>query len=90
VRAPARWAELRPCDREAAFAHAHASSVCACPRLAHAWYSMNPAYTFPNTVLESKRVLRSMMSEEESLDVMSRNPAVLQYERPAPSPCSLT
>jgi hypothetical protein len=51
---------------------------------------MNPAYTFPNTVLESKRVLRSMMSEEESLDVMSRNPAVLQYERPAPSPCSLT
>jgi len=39
---------------------------------------MNPSYTFPNTVLESRRVLGSLMSQEEALEVMLLNPAVLQ------------
>lgn len=39
---------------------------------------LNPSYTFPNTVLESKRVLLTVMSEAEALDVMELNPGVLQ------------
>ena len=39
---------------------------------------LNPSYTFPNTVLESKRVLLTVMSEAEALDVMEPNPGVLQ------------
>ena len=30
---------------------------------------VNPSYSFPNTMLESKRVLRSMMDEDEALQV---------------------
>ena len=39
---------------------------------------MNPSYSFPNTMLESKRMLREVMSEAEALEVMDKNPAVLQ------------
>ena len=39
---------------------------------------LNPAYSFCNTILESKKVLRSVMEEEEALEVMRLNPAVLQ------------
>ena len=39
---------------------------------------LNPAYSFPNTILESKRVMRTVMAEEEALEVMRLNPAVLQ------------
>lgn len=39
---------------------------------------LNPSYSFPNTMLESKRVLRTVMSEAEALEVMTLNPAVLQ------------
>ena len=39
---------------------------------------LNPSYSFPNTILESKRMLRQVMSEEEALEVMTLNPAVLQ------------
>lgn len=39
---------------------------------------LNPSYTFCNTILESKKVLRSVMDEEEALEVMRLNPGVLQ------------
>mmetsp|Transcript_25069 Transcript_25069/g.83373 ORF Transcript_25069/g.83373 Transcript_25069/m.83373 type:complete len:155 (+) Transcript_25069:1178-1642(+) len=39
---------------------------------------INPSYSFPNTMIESKRVLRAAMSEAEALEVMRLNPAVLQ------------
>lgn len=39
---------------------------------------LNPSYSFCNTIIESKRVLRTMMDEEEALEVMKLNPAVLQ------------
>jgi len=39
---------------------------------------MNPSYTFSNTVFASRQVLLDMMGEEEALDVMMKNPAVLQ------------
>ena len=39
---------------------------------------LNPAYSFPNTMLESKKVLRNVLSAEEALEVMVLNPAVLQ------------
>ena len=39
---------------------------------------LNPSYSFCNTLIESKRVLRKLMSEEECLKVMALNPAVLQ------------
>ena len=39
---------------------------------------LNPAYSFCNTILESKKCLTRVMSEEEALEVMSLNPAVLQ------------
>ena len=39
---------------------------------------LNPSYSFCNTILESKRVLTSVMSEAEALEVMRQNPAVLQ------------
>jgi len=39
---------------------------------------INPSYTFCNTLLLSKDVLFEMMGKEEALDVMLKNPAVLQ------------
>ena len=39
---------------------------------------LNPSYSFCNTILESKKVLRSVMDEQEALEVMRLNPAVLQ------------
>uniref|UniRef100_A0A7S0J9H9 Uncharacterized protein n=1 Tax=Calcidiscus leptoporus TaxID=127549 RepID=A0A7S0J9H9_9EUKA len=39
---------------------------------------LNPSYSFPNTLLESKQVLLSVMSQAEALEVMRLNPAVLQ------------
>jgi len=39
---------------------------------------VNPSYSFPNTILESRRVLLATMSEAEALEVMGGNPAVLQ------------
>jgi hypothetical protein len=39
---------------------------------------LNPSYSFCNTMLESKRTLLNVMSEEEALEVMRLNPAVLQ------------
>jgi len=39
---------------------------------------LNPAYSFPNTMLESKRVMLTVMSEAEAQEVMRLNPAVLQ------------
>lgn len=39
---------------------------------------INPSYSFCNTMLASKDVLFGMMGKEEALDVMSKNPAVLQ------------
>ena len=39
---------------------------------------LNPSYSFCNTMLESRRVLLTMMSEAEALEVMRQNPAVLQ------------
>ena len=39
---------------------------------------LNPSYSFCNTMLESKRVLLSVMSEAEAREVMLLNPAVLQ------------
>ena len=39
---------------------------------------LRPADSFTNTLVESKRVLLTVMSEEEALDVMRLNPAVLQ------------
>ena len=39
---------------------------------------LNPSYTFCNTMLASKDVLFNMMSKEEALEVMTKNPAVLQ------------
>lgn len=39
---------------------------------------LNPSYTFPNTVLESKAQLLRVMSEAEAQEVMAKNPAVLQ------------
>ena len=38
---------------------------------------LRPADSFTNTLVESKRVLLTVMSEEEALDVMRLNPAVL-------------
>jgi len=38
---------------------------------------LNPSYAFANTLLESKRVIRLVMSEEEALEVMRLNPSVL-------------
>lgn len=39
---------------------------------------INPSYSFCNTMLASRDVLFDMMGKEEALDVMSKNPAVLQ------------
>lgn len=39
---------------------------------------LNPSYSFCNTMLASKEVLVDMMGEEDALDVMMMNPAVLQ------------
>ena len=39
---------------------------------------LNPSYTFCNTMLMSKEVLVGMMGEEEAMEVMMKNPAVLQ------------
>ena len=39
---------------------------------------VNPSYSFCNTMLESKRVLLGAMSEAEALEVMARNPSILQ------------
>ena len=39
---------------------------------------LNPSYSFCNTMLDSKKALLSVMSAEEALDVMKKNPAVLQ------------
>jgi len=39
---------------------------------------MNPSYTFCNTMLASEQVLVEMMGKEDALDVMIKNPAVLQ------------
>ena len=38
----------------------------------------NPSYSFCNTMLESKRILLGVMSESQALEVMRKNPAVLQ------------
>ena len=39
---------------------------------------INPSYSFCNTMLESRRILLNVLSEQEALDVMVANPAVLQ------------
>ena len=39
---------------------------------------INPSYSFCNTMIESKRALTAVMSADEALEVMRRNPAVLQ------------
>jgi len=39
---------------------------------------LNPSYSFCNTMLASADVLVNMMGREEALEVMSKNPAVLQ------------
>lgn len=39
---------------------------------------LNPSYSFCNTMLASKDVLVDMMGKEDALDVMTKNPAVLQ------------
>ena len=39
---------------------------------------LNPSYTFCNTLIESKKCLLGLMSEDEALKVMTLNPAVLQ------------
>lgn len=39
---------------------------------------MNPSYSFCNTMLASRQVLVDMMGQDEALDVMMKNPAVLQ------------
>ena len=38
---------------------------------------LNPSYSFCNTILESKSALVGLMGEEEALEVMRLNPAVL-------------
>jgi len=39
---------------------------------------INPSYSFCNTMFASQKVLVDMMGKEEALDVMLKNPAVLQ------------
>ena len=39
---------------------------------------LNPSYSFCNTMLASKDVLFTMLGKEDALDVMLKNPAVLQ------------
>ena len=39
---------------------------------------VNPSYSFVNTMISSKEVLFDMMGKEEALEVMLKNPAVLQ------------
>ncbi|KAL1496732.1 hypothetical protein AB1Y20_014325 [Prymnesium parvum] len=39
---------------------------------------LNPSYSFCNTMLASREALEAMMGREEALDVMLKNPAVLQ------------
>jgi hypothetical protein len=39
---------------------------------------INPSYSFCNTMLSSRDVLFDMLGREEALDVMVKNPAVLQ------------
>merc|ERR1712070_440095 len=40
---------------------------------------INPSYSYrPNALTESKKVLLEYMSEEEAIDVMLKNPSVLQ------------
>jgi hypothetical protein len=39
---------------------------------------LNPSYTFCNTMIDSKEILFEMMGKDEALDVMLKNPAVLQ------------
>jgi hypothetical protein len=39
---------------------------------------LNPSYSFCNTMLASAEVLEQMMGREEALEVMTKNPAVLQ------------
>merc|ERR1711924_451999 len=39
---------------------------------------LNPSYSFCNTMLASQEVLVDMMGKEEVLEVMCKNPAVLQ------------
>lgn len=64
------WAALLACcDGDAQTA---ALAVRACPQI------INPSYSFCNTMLESKKALLSLMSEEEALEVIGKNPAVLQ------------
>ena len=39
---------------------------------------LNPSYSFCNTMIASKAALTGMMSEDEALEIMNLNPAVLQ------------
>ena len=39
---------------------------------------LNPSYTFCNTMLASRDVLVDMMGKEEAMEIMLKNPAVLQ------------
>jgi len=39
---------------------------------------LNPSYSFCNTMLASKEVLVEMMGKEDAMDVMLKNPAILQ------------
>lgn len=41
---------------------------------------LNPSYSFCNTILESKKVLRSVMDEEEALEVMRLSTHTLEPE----------
>ena len=64
------WAALLVCcDGDAQRA---ALAARRCPQI------INPSYSFCNTMLESNKALLGLMSKEEALDVIRKNPAVLQ------------
>lgn len=50
----------------------------AAPRCIPTPQILNPFYSFCNTLLASKGVLFEMMGKEGALEVMLKNPAVLQ------------
>jgi len=63
------WATLIKCYGNAQLAEQAANTN---PQI------INPSYSFCNTMLASQKVLVDMMGKEEALDVMLKNPAVLQ------------
>ena len=51
---------------------------------------LNPSYTFCNTMLASRDVLFDMMGKDEAMEIMLKNPAVLQRARRSRPLCTLT